>query len=213
MDSNKVVERGGQILGIARDQYMHWMDVRDAGVVIDRLKPDTYRFADLVVATVIDYPASDLPIWKARRNKLAKMCQERASDSDPRKEIGRCFTMSIHVKFAGYVATMVDVGVSSSTIFSVFVGRWPATMQHARPNVPQDPADFARCHKLLRVAPEWRRDLKKVSDTFPAWTALVENWSELEVLYEIESAGGKARALYDRMQELIEMSKAPKAVT
>jgi hypothetical protein len=71
-------------------------------------------------------------------------------------------------------------------------------------SVPCDPADFGRCHRLLLLVPEWRKDLAKVAEIFPAWKPLVDNWPELERLYMkgLESKDGKAHELYARMQVL-----------
>lgn len=93
-----------------------------------------------------------------------------------------------------------DTGVSSLTIFSVFMryGR-PTT-----PDIPRDPADFGRCYRLLALKPDWRAELQQVASRYPAWQPLVDCWNELSLLYEEEAPGGDALRLYARMRELLE---------
>lgn len=93
-----------------------------------------------------------------------------------------------------------DTGVSSLTIYSVFAG---GTLPDGAPGVPHDPADFGRCHRLLKVAPTWRDNLHRVAERFPAWRPLVDRWADLERLYEEELPTGKAPKLYALMQELL----------
>ena len=92
-----------------------------------------------------------------------------------------------------------DTGISSLTIYSVFTG---SPLPAPGADVPHDPADFGRCHRLLKIAPEWRADLQRVAESHPKWAPLVEAWGELEALYEEEAPTGQAPKLYDRMKEL-----------
>jgi len=92
-----------------------------------------------------------------------------------------------------------DTGISSCTIYSV--------MQHTgmdRYDVPQDPADFGRCYRLLKLFPEWLPRLPEMLPRFPEWRGLVDNWAELTALYEeeIQNKSGMAPKLYARMKEL-----------
>ena len=102
-----------------------------------------------------------------------------------------------------------DTGTSSKTLWSAMMGVVEGPRQLngcVAPyySVPCDPADFGRCHRLLLLVPEWRKDLAKVAEIFPAWKPLVDNWPELERLYMkgLESKDGKAHELYKRMQVL-----------
>jgi hypothetical protein len=95
-----------------------------------------------------------------------------------------------------------DTGISSRTIWAVMMGVRPE-----RANVPIDPADFGRCYRLLKVAPEWRERLGEVAEAYPIWGPMVAAWDELEVMYEAAVATGKnvspeSRRMYDRMREL-----------
>lgn len=100
-----------------------------------------------------------------------------------------------------------DTGVSSKTIFAVLVDqnalRNAVTMNpHFRPDVPHDPSDFGRCHRLLERFPAWRARLSEIAEAYPAWKLLVEHWDDLTALYLEELPTGRCPKLYDRMQEL-----------
>jgi len=72
-----------------------------------------------------------------------------------------------------------DSGLSSETIFQVMTGipvKWTST--------PMDSGDFGRCSRLLDRFPKWRDRLGEVSEQFPEWKLLIDNWSKLELLYE-----------------------------
>lgn len=97
-----------------------------------------------------------------------------------------------------------DVGTSSLTIYSVFT-RQP--LVDRAPDVPHDPADFGRCHRLLQLAPEWRAHLREVAEVYPAWAPFVDAWEELTALYEAEAPSGSCPQLYARMRELGRMPK------
>jgi hypothetical protein len=95
-----------------------------------------------------------------------------------------------------------DTGISSKTIYHVLRGTpWSGPF---RPDVPHDPDDFGRCYRLLKVAPpEWRANLARVAERFPAWAPLVARWDDLTRLYEEEEPTGKAPKLYALMRELL----------
>jgi hypothetical protein len=94
-----------------------------------------------------------------------------------------------------------DTGVSSQTIYSVFMG----VGNPDRACWPWDPSDFGRCYRLLKIAPDWRKNLHRVAESYPhtAWVPLIREWAELEKLYEEELPKGTAPKLYQRMKELI----------
>ncbi len=98
-----------------------------------------------------------------------------------------------------------DTGTSSLTIFSVLSYVHGAyALRTWRADIPHDPADFGRCHRLLEKIPAWRGRLSEVAKAHPSWTGLVGAWSELTALYleEIQSPQGRAPKLYARMKEL-----------
>ena len=94
-----------------------------------------------------------------------------------------------------------DRGISSEAIATkltdINVGRWG--LRH-----PLDPSDFGRCVALLEAVPEFKARLDEMKSVSLVWTALVENWAELEAIFQEEVSSGRAPKLYDRMQELIE---------
>jgi len=97
-----------------------------------------------------------------------------------------------------------DTGISSKTILSAMTGT-PMTGGFG-PDIPGDGVDFGRCYRLLKLFPEWRANLSKVSDAYPQWTPLVREWDSLEKAYEEDlgkrhgkdSCYAMLRALYDK---------------
>ena len=90
------------------------------------------------------------------------------------------------------------VGSSSATIFASLAGWLPSGIARDRIGaLPQDPDDFSRCHRLLRIKPEWRARLGEVAAKHKAWAPLVEHWDELTAMFERKDSG-----MYDRMQVL-----------
>lgn len=90
----------------------------------------------------------------------------------------------------------LDTGISSKTIFSVMTGHlvgWHST--------PFDPADFARCSRLLDIFPAWRGRMSEVSEKYPEWAGLVDNWEQLEHLLALE-AGSEGQRLWEFMKSL-----------
>jgi hypothetical protein len=90
------------------------------------------------------------------------------------------------------------VGTSSATIFRVMTGRWPAGGR-GDADTPSDPGDFGRCHRLLRVMPEWRARMGEVAGNYKDWVPLVAAWDELTVLFEAKDY----KTLYARMKVLL----------
>ena len=71
-------------------------------------------------------------------------------------------------------------GTSSKTIISVMTG--VEITDGFGPDIPHDVSDFERCCKLLAVLPEWRSKLHLMSERFPEWQTMIENWSKIENL-------------------------------
>lgn len=98
-----------------------------------------------------------------------------------------------------------DTGTSSMTIWSIMTGRdLPNDGAHRfqRLDIPHDPADFGRCHRLLEQFPAWRPGLLRVALIIPAWKPFVDAWDELTALYLEEFPSGFAPKLYQRMKQL-----------
>jgi hypothetical protein len=92
-----------------------------------------------------------------------------------------------------------DTGLSSETIWRVFMSRGSG-----RADVPYDPSDFGRCHRLLKLLPEWRERLDKVAEALPEWGPLVREWSKLEAIYARDLPTGKSLELWKLMERLRE---------
>lgn len=90
-----------------------------------------------------------------------------------------------------------DTGTSSETIWSVLTG-YPVR----RTDIPYDPDDFGRCHRLLERFPEWRPRLGEVAKAFPRWRPFVERWDEMTAIYLRDLPTGKSAELYDLMRRL-----------
>jgi len=86
-----------------------------------------------------------------------------------------------------------DTGVSSKTIWGVMMGA-----EVYSPSIPWDTDDFGRCYRLLQMIPEWRHRLTDVSEKYPEWKPLVDNWDELTRIFE----AAKYEHLYKRMRTL-----------
>ncbi|MCA8962419.1 MAG: hypothetical protein KDC38_17965 [Planctomycetes bacterium] len=93
-----------------------------------------------------------------------------------------------------------DTGISSKVIWSVMTGR-EVPCPHG-PDVPHDPADFGRCHRLLARFPAWRSRMHEVAAVYPEWRGLVDRWDELTALYLEELPSGSAPKTWRRMREL-----------
>lgn len=95
-----------------------------------------------------------------------------------------------------------DTGISSETILHVMEGTPPPM----RVDVPHDPSDFGRCHRLLEAFPTYRARLQEVAEKYPAWVGLVREWDALTEMYcAARNTGAKsAPDLYERMRELID---------
>lgn len=91
-----------------------------------------------------------------------------------------------------------DTGISSATIFYVFTGQ----KLYQTFDVPHDPGDFGRCHRLLKLAPRWREQLAQICAPFPAWEPFVRDWPKLEAMYEGALKTNDGREMYEFMQGL-----------
>lgn len=84
-------------------------------------------------------------------------------------------------------------GISSNTIVQHITG-WPAIGDIWDPDIPNDPADFDRCLKLLQAVPELRARLPQMRNCSPAWSAMVDNWAEIEACHLEEVGLGWTKA-------------------
>lgn len=89
-------------------------------------------------------------------------------------------------------------GVSSKTLSHTLLG---VPGKISRVDGPYDPADFARCMRLIEKIPSLRERMGEMASV-PGWEALAPAWPELEALYQEERDQGSAPRLYARMSEL-----------
>lgn len=73
-----------------------------------------------------------------------------------------------------------DTGASSKTIFAVMTGiKYPLGGY-----TPADESDFGRCHRMLKLFPEWLPRMGEVGAAYVQWLPLVQSWTVLTKLYE-----------------------------
>lgn len=101
---------------------------------------------------------------------------------------------SIEMRAAQWAASG-ETGVSSKAILGVMVGTPPKS----RFCYPHDGGDFGRCVGLLDAVPEYRDRLIEMKAICPEWAALVDHWTELEVMYRT-----KDKCLYKRMKQILD---------
>lgn len=82
-----------------------------------------------------------------------------------------------------------DAGASGLTIGSRLLHDKNPEFGHCH---PYDSLDFACCLRLLRLIPEFRKDLGRMADVSPQWAALVAQWGNLEMSY-LREAGELGR--------------------
>lgn len=101
-----------------------------------------------------------------------------------------------------------DTGTSSLTIFAALSrGAHPVPLAGG-PDVPYDPDDFGRCHRLLERFPAWRPRLIEVSRRHPAWAPFVREWARMTEVYERDLPSGGSAELYALMTELVEEGRS-----
>lgn len=99
-------------------------------------------------------------------------------------------------------------GISAETIFSHLTGF--NVLRDHRGSHPRDPADWRRCQLLLEAVPKLELEFHRMRELGAVWSALVDGWSRINTLMDIESADwrnpaihGSARQAYDLMKQLI----------
>jgi hypothetical protein len=88
-----------------------------------------------------------------------------------------------------------DTGMSSIAIWMRMTGL--GRYSQRRFAYPYDTSDFGRCHRLLRMFPDW--DIKRMRRVSPVWRALADAWPELTKLYVRDLPTGRSEELYRRL--------------
>ncbi len=89
-------------------------------------------------------------------------------------------------------------GSSSEFMFGILSGK--GTVRSG--SYPHDPSDFKRCHGLLEMVPEWRKELDKMRPCSTVWDSLVSNWDKLTELLKEQMLTGKSNGMYELMKSL-----------
>ena len=75
---------------------------------------------------------------------------------------------------------------------------------------PHDPADLARCLRLLDASPETRARLSELRTASPVWDRLVTAWDDLEAMLRTEigqtlpERGWRAPKTYEAMKRVLD---------
>jgi hypothetical protein len=96
-----------------------------------------------------------------------------------------------------------EAGASSKVMIKKILNI-PSTKDVEYQPYPVDPSDFGRCYRLVNQhLPELKEKINCLKSVSKKWSILIENWSELEGLYEEERTKKKAPKLYKRLKELL----------
>jgi hypothetical protein len=145
-------------------------------------------------------------ILNPRNSKIiGTTCRKTIADAEPIKEESIMSNQLIVSKNLNNWLAEGKTGTSSLTIASHLTGinfiepdrRWP----------PSDPSDIGRCLHLLEMVPEFKDRFPEMKEVSAIWSALVDNWQELEQLYWQEYPSGKAPQLYNRIKEIENATK------
>jgi hypothetical protein len=101
-----------------------------------------------------------------------------------------------------------DTGSSSKYMACILLGKG-----HAEHAYPHDSDDFGRCYRFLQAVPEAKKFLNKLSTKGEIWRIYIENWPELEYLYDQEQPSGKYPKLSAKIRELLEQARMKKRGT
>lgn len=97
-----------------------------------------------------------------------------------------------------------DTGASSKAIALTALGQMPR-----RPEHPRDAADFGRCLRLLKAAPEAKAGLDELGVRGgPYWIALVARWGELELAAWYDEGEPKRDGVYTLIRGILQPIEA-----
>jgi len=90
-------------------------------------------------------------------------------------------------------------GQSSKSIFATLS---LTGLNEYKGNFPYDPDDFSRCHGLLDIVPEFRKQLHKMKDVSDVWSKLFDNWDKLTEMYLELKQYKKSNGMFEFMQTI-----------
>lgn len=115
-------------------------------------------------------------------DKKSLVNQEKASEILEFLESDDSLSLSRRLKAASEIGQWLGSGhsgLSSTLMASVALG----AKNIDRSNYPHDRGDFGRCYNLLQIAPTVRDYFDDIAKVSPQWSALIENWAELESIF------------------------------
>lgn len=137
----------------------------------------------------------------------------------PRKRLPTHLALKLGAEVSAWVEE-ADIGSSSTFLLWTLTGfnamKWYETGEPLLAPVscahPKDPADFARCRRLLESDTTFAARLPKVAPSSREWDLLVQNWSELcrEMDFETPNWRTSPRAAprtYGLMSEILRSQK------
>lgn len=109
-------------------------------------------------------------------------------------------------------------GLSSNALFACLMNYPEATDPDDADCHPHDPADFARCLRMLEAVPEARARLHRAAKMSPVWDRLIDNWYDLELIFKNEAPNWNAEnprwsapKTYNLMKRVIDQKPAATA--
>ncbi len=81
-------------------------------------------------------------------------------------------------KLATVICSKTSMGTSSKTILAYCTGT-----DYFCSDRPYDKGDLSRCIYLLSEFPNWKEKIKHISERFPEWGKIGENWELVEKSY------------------------------
>lgn len=93
-----------------------------------------------------------------------------------------------------------DTGSSSETIACIAMGA--CLTRSSKFSVPQDFADFGRCHRLVERVPELVHHFPVIAKTVPEFELILAAWPELVSLYKQANTDELKSHFFLRLQKL-----------
>lgn len=100
------------------------------------------------------------------------------------------------------------VGISSKTMWCALMGAAKDGMpSHSGFDVPKDADDFSRCYDLVTFCEVTREELQKVTEAYPYYKPIIDEWDNLVAAYLDKSGCGKSvfQIIDSRRDEIMEL--------